>query len=38
MDQFTCRHFSIANPCVGRPDYLPALLRRLQDIRNCMCR
>jgi hypothetical protein len=31
MDQVTCRHFSIANPRAGRPDDLPALLRRLAD-------
>ena len=31
MDRWTCRHFSISNPRVGRPDDLPAFLRRLAD-------
>lgn len=31
VDNGTCRHFSISNPRVGRPDDLPGFLRRLAD-------
>ena len=32
VDEWTCRHFSLSNPRVGRPDDLAGFLRRLADV------